>query len=63
MIELTSAHDGNMGHKLAINPKHIVSIFIEFEGETRIEVVTGTVYIVSETLDNIVTLLNQQNQP
>lgn len=60
MIKLTSS---SIGYKLAINPAHIVSIFIEFEGETRIEVVTGQVYIVSDTLDDILALLNQQNQP
>lgn len=62
MLPLTSAFPSSEGSKeLWISSKHIVAIYCEPSGATSILTVTGVVYHVKETPDQISRIWPQTN--
>lgn len=63
MIRLTSADASSMGQLVAVNPVHVVAVYVEFEGETRISTTTGHMLIVSEDFETVMSLLPSADRP
>lgn len=57
MIRLTSAKTGSEGHLIALNPTHIVAVYVEFSDETRIAMSDDSMFIVSETFEQVMSLI------
>ncbi len=57
MIRLTSTHASSVGKLIALNPAHIVAFYVEFEDETRISMIDGSLFIVSESFEQVMALI------
>lgn len=58
MIRLTNAMGGCEGKPVALNPAHIVSVYVVFDGETRVGTIIGEEFLVKESVNEVLTALS-----